>query len=98
MIENPVYGLVQVPAFPNTMQFKYTCQRKRRSMIVTGLPKLLNIKKEWWRAPCAPPLVWDWALGRGSQWEARPCDARAGTSVTTACTARAPRVGLTPVC
>jgi hypothetical protein len=78
-------------------------------MIVAGLPKLLNIlvrklhlskyiKKEWWRALCAPPLVWNWALGRGSQWEARPCDARAGTSVTTACTARAPRVGLTPVC
>lgn len=42
--------------------------------------------------------LWDWDLVTGQPMGGRPCDARAGTSVTTACTARAPRVGLTPVC
>jgi hypothetical protein len=45
--------------------------------------------------------LWDWDLApavTGQPMGCRPCDARGGTSVTTACTARAPRVGLTPVC
>ena len=63
------------------------------------------IKKEWMpmhmQAAAAAAYagvrhLWDWDLGQ--PMGGRPCDARAGTSVTAACTARATRVGLTPVC